>query len=146
MTRDEVLKECDWGGNPYNVVVRDPWAKEAVEELADRIVELTGRLTAAEAERDMVIAACRGTQMDTGGIRAVKELTNRTVKTESILAALRKPSDAMLNAMSVAAAKANVWVSTAPITSQELQNRLWIAGMYAAIAVAEKEVNDGISG
>lgn len=118
----------------------------AYAELAKENRTAMATLAAVEAERDMVIAACRGTQMDTSGIRAVKELTNRTVKAESILATLRKPSDAMLNAMSVAAEKANVWVSTAPITSQELQNRLWIAGMNAAIAVAEKEVNDGLSG
>ena len=121
-------------------------AGKAYAELAKENYTAMATLAAAEAERDMVIAACRGTQMDTGGIRAVKELTNRTVKAESILAALRKPSDTMLNAMSVAAEKVNLWANTAPLTSQELQNRLWIAGMNAAITVAEKEVTDGISG
>lgn len=77
---------------------------------------------------------------------ATDAMADEIVRLYSILTALREPSDTMLNAMSVAAEKVNVWVNTAPVTSQELQNRLWIAGMNAAIAVAEQEVNNGISG
>lgn len=72
----------------------------------------------------------------------IAEMAEEVVWLRSIIEKLQEPSDAMLNAMSVAAEKANVWVNTAPVTSQELQNRLWIAGMNAAITVAEQEVND----
>lgn len=114
----------------------------AYAELAKENRTAMAALAAAEAERDMVIAACRGTQMDTGGIRAVKELTTRTIKAESILAKLREPDWSLLDE---AISEAN-WRYEADarcsFTAKERERRMYYEAIRAAVAAAEKEVGN----
>lgn len=133
--------------------------------------ELVGKVKELIHERDMTIEACRGTQMDDAGIWSVKELVKKLAAVEAerdaavafhnvavkernheraindrlsrILAALREPSEAVLDAATTAMEEANVYVmdtKTPPPTMRQQQDKTFVAGVRAAVAAAEQEV------
>ena len=133
--------------------------------------ELVGKVKELIHERDMTIEACRGTQMDDAGIWSVKELVKKLATVEAerdawrkqadeldavwteqvhkartlerILAALREPSEAVLDAATTAMEEANVYVmdtKTPPPTMRQQQDKIFVAGVHAAAAAAEREV------
>ena len=80
--REEVLQRYGLvftGNGLSNISGKYP--SDVMCEMAERIVELERALAARDAgavrERDEVIAACRGTQMDAAGIRTLEELRAR---------------------------------------------------------------------
>lgn len=99
---------------------------EVIRRFDVEVTKLRERLAAVEAERDMVISACRGREMNDAGIRAVEDLSKRAVKAEHILSALREPSCLV-----------EEWADCARKDGMD------VCGIIrAAVAAAEKEIDN----
>lgn len=77
---------------------------------------------------------------------AVVEGMAKVARAERILAALREPSQGALDAATAAMEEANFYVmdlKTPPPTMRQQQDKVFVAGVRAAVAAAEQEVERG---